>query len=234
MKDEQSRADLLKIAHARLHPSITNPNYLVLRRRAQIFTRWLESIPGDRLTILDVGGYYQPYRPLLDNRVCRYVALDIQGSPLVDVVGSAEQISFKADTFDLVAATQVFEFFREPRLAATEICRVLKPRGHLLMSVAAIAPRTRDEEHWRYLPAGLKSVLCAFSKVEIVPEVTSIGGIIRLNACALSMFSKYGFVRSLVHHTLVPILNFGGLAVEAARLTQNDQLAGNYSVLAQK
>jgi SAM-dependent methyltransferase len=234
MKDEQSPSELLKIADARLHPSITNPNYLVLRRRAQIFTRWLASIPGDRLTILDVGGYYQPYRPLLEKRVCRYVALDIQSSPLVDVVGSGQQISFKADTFDLVIATQVFEFFREPRLAATEILRVLKPGGHLLMSAAAIAPRARDEEQWRYLPAGLKFVLSAFSRIEIIPEVTSIGGTLRLNACALSMFCKYGFAREIVHRTLVPIFNLLGLALEAAALTGNDQLAGNYSVLAQK
>jgi SAM-dependent methyltransferase len=234
MKDEQSGAELLKIADGRLHPSITNPNYLVLRRRVQIFARWLQNIPGDCMAVLDVGGRYQPYRPLIEKRSRRYLAVDIDSSPLIDVVGSGEQIPFSADTFDLVVATGVFEFFSGPHAAAAEVHRVLKSGGHMLMSVAAIAPRARDEEHWRYLPAGLRSVLSPFSRVEIVPEVTSVGGILRLNACALSMFSKYEFVRKIVHRTLVPVVNLLGLALEGAGLTHNDQLAGNYSVLAQK
>jgi SAM-dependent methyltransferase len=234
MKDAPSRTQLLRTAHARLHPSITDPNYLVLRRRMQIFTTWFETVPGEQQAVLDVGGYYQPYRPLIENRSRRYVALDIKRSPLVDVVGSGEQIPFSSETFDLVVATQVFELFREPHQAAAEIHRILKPRGHLLMSVAAMAPRARDEEYWHYLPAGLRSVLSPFSKIEIIPEVTSLGGIFRMNACALSMFSRYDFVRQIVHCTLVPVLNFAGLAFEAAGLTQNDQMAGNYSVLAQK
>jgi SAM-dependent methyltransferase len=233
MKDEQSRAELLKIANARLYPSITNPNYLVLRRRAQIFARWLESIPGNRLTVLDVGGRYQPYRPLIEKRLFRYVALDIQTSSLMDVVGSGEQIPFNKEIFDLVIATQVFEFFREPRRAAAEIHRILKPRGHLLMSVAALFPSS-DQEHWRYSPAGLRFVLSPFSRIEIIPEVTSIGGMLRLNAYALSTLSKYRFARAIVNRTLVPVLNLLGLTLEAAALTRNDQLAGNYSVLAQK
>lgn len=77
MKDKQSRAELLKIADGRLHPSITNPNYLVLRRRRMIFANWMESIPGQQLVVLDIGGRYQPYRPLLENRIQRYFALDV-------------------------------------------------------------------------------------------------------------------------------------------------------------
>jgi SAM-dependent methyltransferase len=233
MRDEQSRAELLKIADARLHPSITNPNYLVLRRRAKIFDSWLENIPGERLTVLDVGARYQPYRPLIEKRSRRYIALDVQSSPLVDVVGKGEQIPFEPETFDLAIATQVFEYLSEPCRAAAEIYRVLKPGGSLLLSVASLFPSS-DEEHWRYLPAGLRFVLSPFSRIEIVPEVSSIGGLLRLNACALNTLSKYGFVREIVNGTLVPILNLLGLTLEAVALTRNSQFAGNYSVLAQK
>jgi SAM-dependent methyltransferase len=234
MKDAQSRAALLKIANARLHASITDPNYLVLRRRTQILAHWMDSIPGQRLAVLDVGGRYQPYRPLIEDRASCYIALDVQSTPLVDVVGNGQEIPFKADTFDLAVATQVFAYFREPCQAAAEIHRVLKPGGSLLLSAPAAAPRAGDEEHWRYLPAGLRFILSPFSRIEIVPEVSSIGGTIRLNACALSILSKYDFMREIVHHTLVPILNLLGVAFEGAELTHSDQLTGNYSVLAQK
>ena len=84
MKDQYSVVELLKIANARLYPSITTPSYLVLRRRRLIFSKWLEGIPGDRLAVLDIGGRYQPYRPLIQHRVQRYLALDIQRTPLVE------------------------------------------------------------------------------------------------------------------------------------------------------
>jgi SAM-dependent methyltransferase len=234
MNDQYSRAALLKIADARLYPSITNPSYLVQRRRRLIFSNWLENIPGDRLTVLDIGGRYQPYRPLIQNRLQRYVALDVLSTPLVDVLGKGEQLPFNSDTFDLVLATGVFEYFPEPRVAANEIHRVLKPGGHLLMSVAAVCPRAVEEEHWRYLPSGLKFVLQPFSKIEIIPEVTSIGGTLRLNAVAVSIISRYEFVRQIVHHTVVPILNVAGLVLESTGVSTNDQVSGNYSALAQK
>jgi SAM-dependent methyltransferase len=234
MEDGHSHAELLKIAAGRLHPSITDPNYLVLRRRRLILDQWMERIPGNQLVVLDVGGRYQPYRPLIQDRLQRYIALDVLQTPMVNVLGTGEQLPFKADTFDLVLATGVFEYFPEPRLAAAEIHRVLKPGGHLMMSVAAVCPRAVDEEHWHYLPAGLKFVLASFSGVEIVPEVTSIGSILRLNASSLSIFAKYGFMRQIVHHTVVPVVNAVGLGLEEAGLSQNDQVTGNYSAMARK
>jgi len=232
MKDK--RAQLLKIADGRLHPSITNPAYLVLRRRRLILDAWLKSISGERLTVLDIGGRYQPYRPLIEDRLKRYVALDVLSTALVDVVGKGEQLPFKSETFDLIIATGVFEYFAEPRVAATEMHRVLKPSGHLILSVGAITPRVVDIEHWRYLPAGLKFALGAFSKVTIVPEITSVGGVFRLNASAISNFAKYEFVRQIVHHTVVPVLNLTGLLLEGAHISSNDQIASNYAALAKK
>jgi SAM-dependent methyltransferase len=234
MNDRYSLAELLKIANARLYPSITNPNYLVQRARRLIFNKWMQGIPGDRLMVLDVGGRYQPYRPLIEHRVQRYVALDVLRTPLVDVQGKGEELPFKADTFDLVLATQVFEHFPEPRMAAAQIHRILKPGGHLMMTAASVSPRSADDEYWRFLPAGLKFALASFSKIEIVPEVTSIGGVLRLNAAAISIFAKYEFIRQILHHTVVPALNLGGLVLESAGISTNDQIAGNYSALAQK
>jgi SAM-dependent methyltransferase len=234
MKDEQSRAELLKIADGRLYPSITNPNYLVLRRRRLILSKWMNNIPGNQLVVLDIGGRYQPYRPLLEGRFQRYFALDVLRTPFVDAIGKGEQLPFKADTFDIVIATGVFEYFPQPRVAAAEIHRILKPGGCLLMSVAAVCQRSVDEEHWHYLPAGLKFALGSFSSVEIVPEVSSLGGIVRLNAVALSIFARYGFIRQIVHHTVVPVLNGIGLGLEGSGISQNDQITGNYSAMAQK
>jgi SAM-dependent methyltransferase len=231
---DDKRAELLRIADKRLHPSITNPAYLVLRRRRLILDAWLKGIDGDSLTLLDVGGRYQPYRPLIEGRIRRYVALDVLRTELVDVVGSGEKLPFQRDTFDLVIATSVFDCFAEPLAAASEIHRVLKPGGHLLMSAAGVCQRFTDVERWRFLPGGLRATLAPFSKVEIVPEVTSIGGVIRFNAAALSSLAKYEFLRQILHFTVVPLLNVAGLVLEGAKITSNDQISSNFAALAEK
>src|SRR5580704_15332266 len=84
------RDGLLKIGNDRLFPSLTDPNYLVLRARRMIFRNWLQELNRQNLTILDVGGRYQPYRPLFEERMGRYVALDVLKTELVDVVGTGD------------------------------------------------------------------------------------------------------------------------------------------------
>lgn len=76
-----TRAELLQIADARLHPSLRNPNYLVLHSRREIFTSYLRAL-AHNLTVLDVGGRYQPYRPLREGKATKYIALDLQTTEL--------------------------------------------------------------------------------------------------------------------------------------------------------
>src|SRR5215469_12876544 len=99
-----SRDELLKRARARLYPSLRNPHYLVLRSRRLLFEAYVRTLPHE-LQVLDVGGWYQPYRPLLDGKNANYFALDVQKSEFVNVLGSGEQIPFRDGTFDLAIAT---------------------------------------------------------------------------------------------------------------------------------
>jgi SAM-dependent methyltransferase len=234
MEANNSREELQKIAQRRLRPSITDPNYLVLRRRTLLIAQWVEQIPGSKLLVLDIGGRYQPYRPLLKNRIDQYVAVDVLPTLLVDVIAKGEQLPIRPDTFDVVLATQVFEYFPEPRLVSQEIHRVLKPGGVLIMSVAAVAPRFVEDEHWRYMRSGLCSILSSFSQVEIVPEVFSLGGLCRLINAGFNIFAKYYVVRRLFQVTIFPIINTVGLGLEKLSLSTNDQMAGNYCALARK
>lgn len=228
-----NRDELLKTAQRRLYPSLTNPNYLVLRSRRLLFNEWFRTLPNN-LVVLDVGGRYQPYRPLLEGKIKRYVALDVEKTELVDVIGSGEAIPFADATFDLVIATVVFEYFEKPHQAAEEIRRILRPGSTLLVSVGAVAPRFVDEECWRFLPRGLRSVFSGFSSVTVVPEVRSPAGFCRFLNLTLHDFLKLRVLKVAYELTLCPVLNLLGLALEKAHLTNNDQWTGNYSVLAVK
>ena len=231
---DYSLEELQKLAQDRLRPSITNPNYLVLRRRAQLISNWMGQIPGKDLRVLDIGGRYQPYRPLLQDRVQQYVAIDVVATLLVNVVGKGESLPFRANTFDLVIATGVFEYFPRPHLAAEQVHDVLKPGGVLLMSVGAVSPRFVEDEHWRFMRSGLRSILAPFSQVEIVPEVFSLGGFCRLINSGLNIFARYEIVRRLLQLTVFPVVNIAGLGLEELSLSTNDQMAGNYCAWARK
>jgi SAM-dependent methyltransferase len=227
------KENLQAIAHRRLYPSLTDPNYLVLRARRSIFSNWIRNFAGE-LKVLDIGGRYQPYRPLLDGRISQYVAVDLIPTEQVNLLASGEALPFPASTFDLVIATQVFDYFSQPFEAARQIHAVLKPSGALLMSVAAIAPRFASEERWRFCPDGIRSLLAPFSELEIVPEVYSPAGIIRSVNLFLDWFLPSRPLKKLYAISGCPLLNLLGLLTERFHISKNDQFTPNYSVFARK
>lgn len=234
MTGRHTIAELNKQAAARLNPGLTDPNYLVLRKRCDLFRRWLGCMPGSGLHVLDVGGRLQPYRPLLENRVVQYVAVDLRATALVDIVGRAEQLPIADGVFDVVLCTQVLEYVPSPISAVAEFYRVLKPGGLLLVSAPSIFPRDSDEEYWRFEPAALRMLLMAFPHIQIEPEGGSIAGFLRTVNIFLMSCAKFAPLRKALSYTGVPLLNLLGRCMEWSGLTNNDQFSANYSALAQK
>lgn len=217
----------------RLYPSLTDPNWLVLRERRKIFERWLGQLPSNALTILDVGGRIQPYRPLVASRVCQYIAVDLRLTPLVNVIANAEYLPLREACFDLVICTQTLEYVPQPSLLIAEIHRVLKPGGKLWLSTTSAAPDV-GQERWRLLPAGLRSLLANFQRVEIVAEGSSVAGLFRTVNTCFDIFVRYPVVRSLYRHSFCPMLNLAGALAEKLSGGRNEQFVANYSVLAEK
>lgn len=225
---------LIDEARRRLYPSLFDPSYLVLRSRRLIFSRWARKFAGRQLTILDIGGRYQPYRPLFGTSAAKYFAIDLLKTALVSVVASGEAPPFAPGSFDLVITTQVMEYFKEPASAVRQIHAILKPGGTLLASAAAFAPRFVEEERWRFTRTGLSELLLPFAEVEIVPELYSLGSVVRTLNLTLDSFARYQFVRLIYRRTGCPVLNLLGLGFEGLNLTSNDQFTANYSVRAVK
>ncbi len=218
----------------RLYPSVTNPSWLVLRRRREIFRKWTSQQDGIPLDVLDVGGRMQPYRSLLRKRVRRYVAIDLLQTPVVDVMARGENIPFASDLFDLVICTQMLEYVRDPHTVIFEIHRVLKPGGYLFLSAPAIALRDADEEYWRFFPSSLRCLLHPFSESEISPEGGSVIGFFRILNTGLDVSVRYPVLRSIFHWTLCPAINLAGEILNFVSFSKNDQLTTNYSAWARK
>jgi SAM-dependent methyltransferase len=82
-----------------------------------------------------------------------------------DVVGDSHHLPFKDNTFEAVVAFNVFEHLYDPRQAAAEIFRVLKPGGKLIIRTAFLQPL--HEEPFHYYNATKYGVMKWFSGFEI-------------------------------------------------------------------
>jgi SAM-dependent methyltransferase len=217
----------------RLYPSLTNPNWLVLRRRREIFRGWLGRLDSHTLNVLDVGGRLQPYRPLIERKVKTYVSIDLRHSPLVNIVARGEQLPIAANRFDLVICTQVLEYVREPVVLIAEMQRVLRSGGYLLLSAPAVFPWDSDHDLWRFMPGSLRWLLRSFREVEIKPEGSSIAGLFRsTNVCLVSVSPS--LLSKILRFTLVPVLNIVAAVFELVFAPSNDQFSANFSVFAKK
>ncbi len=232
MLHTENREWLLKTGRERLRPRMTNPNWLILRRRRNIFGNWLRQLQLREPKVLDVGGRIQPYRELITSPG-QYWAIDLRPTALVSAVATAERLPFADNSFDLVLCTQMIEYAPNPATVMREIHRVLRPRGALLLSAPSIFPRDSEQDRWRLFPAALNQLLCGFSEVEIVPECRSVAGLMRTLAVFIHMAARYQGVRFLVSCSVVPLLNVMGAACDRFG-ARDGSFTVNYSVQARK
>jgi uncharacterized protein YbaR (Trm112 family) len=65
-----------------------------------------------------------------------------------DVVGDGHRLPFADDIFDKVLTLNTFEHLRDPRAAAGELHRVMKPGGHLHLLTAFMQPLHEEPNHY--------------------------------------------------------------------------------------
>jgi SAM-dependent methyltransferase len=231
-RDENLKS-LREAGRRRLFPPITDPSWLVLRRRRDIFGRWLGELQPQNPKVLDVGGRLQPYRELLP-LPHQYWSLDLSPSALVSAVGTAECLPFPENSFDVVICTQMLEYALHPAQVVREIHRVLHPNGTLLLSAPSLFPRDSERDAWRFFPAAFRSLLAQFSEVEVVPEVGSIAGLFRTVAAFTHNSARYETLRFLLDISFVPILNLMGAVADKVMGSRDGSFTVNYSVRARK
>lgn len=218
----------------RLNPSLTNPSWLVLRKRREIFKNWIARMDGGPFDVFDVGGRIQPYRSLLEGRCRSYLSVDLRPTPLVNLVARGEQLPFADAKFDLVICSQVLEYVQEPSVVIAEIYRVLKPGGCVLLSAPAIFPRDSDLDTWRFLPQSLRILLSSFHDVEVAAEGSSVSGLFRTICVFLTSLARPAFIRKALQFTVIPILNLVAATWDSLVHNSNDQFAANFSAFARK
>ncbi len=119
-------------------PSIDVPDYWWYRARAELLETVLSEHVGEPRRLLDVGSADGPSVSWLRGHG-KQVALDVdpRGLGAGGVCGSALELPFGDETFDVVAAFDVIEHCDPEAQVLAEVRRVLTPGGRFLMSVPA-------------------------------------------------------------------------------------------------
>ena len=135
--------------------------------KAQVFRRaYLGPYQDEALTVLDVGSAvvtegHRSNRQAFENLNWRYVGLDIQAAPNVEVV-VADPYDWRevADaSADVVACSQVLEHTEFFWITILEIGRVLKPNGLAFIVAPGAGPLHRyPVDCWRFYDDGLPAL----------------------------------------------------------------------------
>ncbi|MBU0880753.1 MAG: methyltransferase domain-containing protein [Candidatus Omnitrophica bacterium] len=121
--------------------------------------------------LLDIGCGDKPYEDLFRPFVKSHVGAD--SCDEADVKMDAHSIKFAAEAFDTVLATSVIEHCEEPAKVISEMRRVLKKGGHLVLTVPYIMfIHLEPRDFYRLTKYGLQYLLRDFDIV----KMETIGG----------------------------------------------------------
>ncbi len=162
---------------ARLRRTPLHPQWLLGSRQAH--GAWVARQSSGR--VLDIGCADRWIEPLLA-RGCEYLGLDYSRAgrsnyrARPDVFADACRLPFRDASLDTVVILEVVEHLPNPTNAFSEISRVLKPQGRLLLTIPFLYPiHDAPHDYQRYTSHGLQRELEAAGLTvrELVPSLGS-------------------------------------------------------------
>jgi SAM-dependent methyltransferase len=110
--------------------------------------------------VLDVGGKkidkrgnFQP------SQMGQWYTFNIITKDCPDFVSDAHYIPLEDNAFDTLICTEVLEHIAEPQQVVSELSRILRPKGHLILSVPFLVPVHGDPfDFQRFTDQGLRRI----------------------------------------------------------------------------
>jgi SAM-dependent methyltransferase len=156
---------------------LVNPFYFARKALRQQIKSLARHISG---RVLDVGCGSKPYESLLN--CSEYVGMEIdtpenREKKIADLLYTGGAFPIEDSSFDWVVSTEVFEHVFNPDVFLSEIARVLKPSGGLLLTVPFIWDEHEQPfDYARYTSFGLRYLLEShgFEIIELRKSVDDI------------------------------------------------------------
>lgn len=184
-----------------------------------------------KYAILDVGCGHKPYYSLFKPFCTKYIGVDIDPE-LADIVARGEKIPFDNASFDLVVSFQTLEHCQQPQKVISEIYRVLKSGGAVILSThGAWMHHPSPHDYYRWTSEGLAEIFKNFSNVSIKPNLKAPASLLQLiNVELYSTACRHTFVKLPIYLIIILFNIIGKLIMPYGQ----DHFTINYIVLAQK
>lgn len=196
---------------------LTNDFYIIRRRLYQAVLSKKHYMTG---SVLDFGCGKKPYMSLFS--FDEYIGLDLEQSghdhqdEEIDVFYDGQTIPFDECRFDSVFSSEVLEHVFNPEEMLREMCRVLKPGGHLLMTVPfAFCEHEMPYDYGRYTSAGLGSLLkkSGFEVISVEKTSNFIEAVFQTWICYIVLRLTWlpNYLRLLVNPFLIAPFSISGV-----------------------
>jgi SAM-dependent methyltransferase len=117
----------------------------------RVLKQQLDTYATDPKLVVDIGCGTNPYRHYIASK--NYVGIDVISG---DVRGDAMCLPVKNTVADVVLSSQVLEHLPYPRKFFSEVSRVLKPNGVIILTTPMIWPlHDEPRDFWRFTPHSL-------------------------------------------------------------------------------
>lgn len=142
----------------------------ITRRNLDVF---LEKYATER-KVLDIGAGGSSYDQFFPNRL----TVDIDPKRKPDIVADAHLLPFKDEEFEYIICTEVLEHLQNPAKAISEMKRVLKNDGILILTTRFVYPiHDSPRDYWRFTKYGLKELFKDWNIIELIPETQTFSTI---------------------------------------------------------
>ena len=161
------REVVLAMRRSRRHPRPTQFDYLHVRTLLADLGAALERVGQGAVDVLDVYCGSRPYEgPAPAGSHC--VGFDIDHRYGVADVISEEFLPFSDASFDLVLCTEAFHYVADAEAGVTELRRVLRPGGSVVISVPFVWEYDRRIPEHRFTEPELAALFDGWDDVEVV------------------------------------------------------------------
>ncbi len=216
---------------------IVNPFYIARKGLYNNLSSLGQKITGKTL---DVGCGTKPYQKLFNHST--YVGLEFETGidsekKVADYYYDGKTFPFKESEFDSVVTNQVLEHVFNPDEFLSEINRVLKPNGKLLLTVPFVwDEHEQPYDYARYSSFGLKALLekNGFEVLDLRKSVNDYSVLVQLFSAYVYKITRQNiFIKNLaLILVIVPVTIFGILISKI--LPKNNDLYLDNIVLAEK
>lgn len=165
------------------------PQPQLTRMRNKKLFDWV-SVNGRGKRILNLGSGNGLFDSYLDEHI-EFINLDIaHGKKNLHLIADAHFIPFSDNSFDIVYSIAVLEHVKKPWIVASEITRILRPGGHVVLELPFLNVIHDEHDYFRFTDKGIRS-LFDDEKYEVVLEQVGSGGGSFLSVFLLEYFRQF-------------------------------------------